>query len=124
MLCDKGICWFDIPVQKTGTAFMKAVDLVVGERITEWERVRPVQPASVDPKTGEQVHYLFAYRGQQIYKLYLNRSVIPILCRKPALPRADAPGNTTTHRAPSTIATHLSNTTPPSSLLDLHPSSA
>lgn len=119
MLSQNAICWLDIPVHKTGTAFTKAVDLVVGEAITEWERVRPVQPASVDPKTGEQVHYLFAYRGQQIYKLYLNRSVIPMLCRKAGLPRADARGNITSHRARSTIATQLYNAREPLSLFDL-----
>jgi integrase len=118
-LCPNAICWLDVPVHKTGTAFTKAVDLVVGEAITEWERVRPVQPAGGDPKTGELVHYLFCYRGQRIGKPYLNRSVIPALCRKAGLPRADARGNITSHRARSTIATQLYNAKEPLSLFDL-----
>ena len=40
------ICSLDIPVNKTATAFTKAVDRVVGEAIEAWEQVRPVQPAS------------------------------------------------------------------------------
>lgn len=118
-LSPNAICWLDIPVHKTGTAFTKAVDLVVGEAIIAWERVRPEQPLDVDPKTGELVHYLFSYRGQRIGKTYLNRSVIPALCRKAGLPRADARGNITSHRARSTIATQLYNAKEPLSLFDL-----
>jgi len=118
-LSPNAICWLDVPVHKTGTAFTKAVDLVVGEAITEWERVRPVQPAGVDPKTGELAHYLFSYRGQRIGKPYLNRSVIPALCRKAGLPCADARGTITSHRARSTIATQLYNAKEPLSLFDL-----
>ncbi len=113
------ICWLDVPVHKTGTAFTKAVDRVVGEAIAEWEKVRPVQPVSIDPKTGEVVHFLFSYRGHRIGKTYLNHSIIPLLCEKAGLPRADARGNITSHRARSTIAMQLYNAKEPLSLFDL-----
>src|SRR5262249_39792321 len=49
----KPVCLLDIPVHKTGRAFTKPVDPLVGEAIAAWEAVRPAQPALVDPKTGE-----------------------------------------------------------------------
>ncbi len=113
------VCWLDVPVHKTGTAFTKAVDKVVGEAIEIWEHTRPTQPASVDPKTGEVVHYLFAYRGQQIGASYLNKSLIPLLCRKANVPEQDARGSITSHRARSTIASQLYNAKEPLSLFDL-----
>src|SRR6266481_7268563 len=36
------------------TAFTKPVDRVVGEAIAAWEKVRPIQPPQIDPKTGEE----------------------------------------------------------------------
>ena len=113
------VCWLDVPVHKTGTAFTKAVDKVVGEVIEGWERVRPKQPAFIDPKTGEVVDYLYAYRGQQIGASYLNNSLIPLLCRKANVPEQDARGNITSHRARSTIASQLYNAKEPLSLFDL-----
>lgn len=113
ILSANAVCWLDVPVHKTGTAFTKAVDLIVGEAITEWERVRPAQAASVDLKTGELVHYLFWYRGQRIGKAYRNRSVIPALCRKAGVPHEDARGNMTSHRARSPIASQRYNAKEP-----------
>ena len=60
----QGICWLDVPTNKTGTAFTKPVDRLVGETIGAWEAVRPAQPAMVHDKTGESVYLLFAYRCQ------------------------------------------------------------
>lgn len=113
------ICWLDVPVHKTGTAFTKAVDRVVGEAIAVWERVRPPQPNFVDPKTGEGVQYLFAYRGRPIGECYLNHQLIPVLCRRAGVPRSDVRGNITSHRARSTIASQLYNAKEPLSLFDL-----
>src|SRR3989454_5003914 len=76
------ICLLDIPTNKTGTAFTKPVDRVVGEAIKQWERIRPTQPSAVDTKTGELVYYLFTYRSYQVGLDYLNRTVIPLLCYK------------------------------------------
>ena len=58
------VCLLDIPVNKTGTAFAKPVDPLIGRTIATWERARPVQPKLVDRKTGERVDLLFAYRGR------------------------------------------------------------
>ena len=113
------VCLLDVPVHKTGTAYTKPVDRVVGEAIEAWERVRPVQPAVVDAKTSEIVHYLFQYRSIHVGKSYLNDTVIPMLCRKAGLPEADAKGNITSHRARSTIASQLFNAKEPMSLFEL-----
>lgn len=113
------VCWLDVPVHKTGTAFTKAVDHVVGEAIEVWERARPPQPNLVDPKTAESVQYLFAYRGRAIGKAYLNHHLIPLLCRQAGVPGSDIRGNITSHRARSTIASQLYNAKEPLSLFDL-----
>lgn len=113
------VCMLDIPTHKTGTSFTKPVDRVVGEAIDAWERVRPAQPPKVDPKTGEEVHFLFCYRGYRVWKHYLNKVLIPTLCKKGGVPRQDARGNITSHRARSTIATQLFNAAEPMSLFEL-----
>lgn len=113
------ICWLDIPTNKTGTAFTKPVDRLVGEAILAWEAARPPQRTLPDPKTGELVHYLFSYRGKRLGKSYLNNGLIPALCRKAGVPEADARGNITSHRARSTIASQLFNAREPMSLFEL-----
>jgi len=37
------VCFLDVPVNKTGTAFTKPVDKVVGQVINAWEKIRPPQ---------------------------------------------------------------------------------
>ncbi len=113
------ICWLDVPVNKTSPAFTKPVDLLVGEAITEWEKVRAEQPPAVDLKTGEVVHFLFSARGMRVSKKYINRTLIPLLCRKAGVPGKDARGNITSHRARSTIASLLFNAKEPMSLFEL-----
>ncbi|MFM0416024.1 MULTISPECIES: tyrosine-type recombinase/integrase [Paraburkholderia] len=113
-------CWMlDVPVHKTGTAFSKPIDAVVGEAVLTWERVRPVQPLAVDNKTGEQVEFLFSYRAKMIPHNYLNRHLIPTLCRKAGIPAADARGQISSHRARSTIASQLFNAREPMTLFEL-----
>jgi hypothetical protein len=73
----------------------------------------------MDPKTNEEVHFLFSYRGQHVAKLYINDHLIPMLCRKSGAPRKDARGTITSHRARSTIATQLFNAAEPMSLFEL-----
>ncbi len=113
------VCWLDVPVNKTMTAFTKPVDRAVGEVIAAWEATRPPQPALVDRKTGEAVHFLFAYRGRCLGGDTLNRTIIPLLCRKAGVPEADARGPITSHRARSTIASQLANAKEPLTLLEL-----
>jgi integrase len=113
------VCLLDVPVNKTSAAFTKPVDRVVGEAIKQWERMRPTQPASIDLKTGTQVHYLFSYRGRGVGLAYLNDRLIPMLCRKAGVEEQDARGNITSHRARSTIASQLYNAKDPMSLMEL-----
>jgi len=116
---DGRICLLDVPVNKTSTAFRKPVDGLVGEAVANWERVRPVQPPAVDRKTGELVHFLFAYRGSQISPGYVNDALIPLLCSKAGVPSEDARGRITSHRARSTIASQLYNAKEPMTLMEL-----
>ena len=89
----------DVPTNKTGTAFTKPVDRVVGEAIETWKSVRPAQPTFTERKTWELVHLLFAYRGAPLGQGYVNQVLIPLLCRKAGVPREDVRGRITGHRA-------------------------
>ena len=119
VLPKEAICLLDVPVQKTGPAFTKPVDRLVGEAIGAWERERPRQPALLDPKTGDVVDILFACRGRRIGEGFLNQTLIPALCRKAGVPERDARGAITSHRARATIATQLFNAKEPLSLFEL-----
>ncbi len=113
------ICFLEIPVNKTSTAFTKPIDPVVGQAIERWEKLRPAQPARLDPKTGELIQYLFSYRGKVVGYKYLNEKLIPLLCHKAGIAEKDQRGNLTSHRARSTIASQLYNAKEPMSLFEL-----
>jgi site-specific recombinase XerD len=115
----QGVCNLDVPVNKTSRAFTKPVDQIVGEAVRAWEAERPGQPPALDQKTGESAHFLFMFRSTRIAPDYLNRTLIPSLCRKAGLPTADARGTITSHRARSTIASQLFNAKEPMSLFEL-----
>ena len=44
VLADDAVCLLDVPVHKTGTAFTKPVDPIVGQAIDAWQALRPAQP--------------------------------------------------------------------------------
>src|SRR6266480_1234735 len=114
------ICFLDIPVNKTMTAYTKPVHPLVGQRIHEWERVRPSeQPRQIDGKTSETVPFLFSYRGMRVAKAYINRFLIPLLCRKANIPEQDNRGAITSHRARATIASMLYNAKNPLDIFQL-----
>jgi integrase len=113
------VCMLEVPVNKTSTAFTKPVDPIVGEAIPAWEKVRPQGIKQTDPKTGEMVDFLFLYRLTLVGKGYLNDVLIPTLCRKAGVPRADVRGNITSHRGRSTIASQLFNAKEPMTLFEL-----
>jgi len=119
VLAEEAVCLLDVPVHKTGTAFTKPVDPLLGEAIEAWRRVRPTQPQSLDRRTAEQVDLLFAVRAQPVARSYLNRTIIPALCRKAGVPPADVRGKITSHRARSTIASQLYNAKEPMTLFEL-----
>jgi integrase len=116
---DAAVCLLDVPVHKTGTAFTKPVDPLLGQAVAAWEAVRPAQPAVLDRKTSERVHLLFSYRAQGIGHRYLNDRIIPVLCGKAGVPTSDVRGKITSHRARSTIATQLYNAKEPMTLFEL-----
>ncbi len=49
---------------------------------------------------------------------YLNKRLIPVLCKKVGVPFADVRGNITSHRARSTIASQLYNAREPMTLFE------
>ena len=119
VLAQDAVCLLDVPVHKTGTAFTKPVDPLVGQAIEAWQLLRPTQPKRLDRKTSEQVDLLFSVRAHPVAKNYINRSLIPSLCAKAGVPSSDVRGNITSHRARSTIASQLYNAKEPMTLFEL-----
>jgi integrase len=119
VLATDAVCLLDIPVHKTGVAFTKPVDPLIGQAIEAWHAARPAQPTAIDRKTGERADMLFAVRGQPIARTYINQSIIPALCGKAGVPAADVRGKITSHRARSTIASQLYNAKDPMTLFEL-----
>ena len=113
------VCLLDVPVNKTSAALVKPVDPMVGEAIEVWERIGPQQPALQDRKTGDLVRFIFVYRARPLGERYLNRMLIPWLCKKAGVPREDAGGRIASHRGRSTIACQLYNAKQPLSLFEL-----
>jgi len=119
VLAEEAVCLLDVPVHKTGTAFTKPVDPLLGQAIEAWQALRPTQPATLDRKTSEHVHMLFAVRAHPVAKNYINRTIIPALCARAGVPTSDVRGNITSHRARSTIASQLYNAKEPMTLFEL-----
>jgi integrase len=119
VLARDAVCLLDVPTHKTGTAFTKPVDPLLGQAIEAWQAVRPGQPKMLDRKTAERVDYLFAFRARRVANTYINHTIIPSLCGKAGVPTADVRGNITSHRARSTIATQLYNAKEPMTLFEL-----
>ena len=119
VLARDAVCLLDVPTHKTGTAFTKPVDPVLGHALDAWQAVRPAQPKFTDRRTGEPVDLLFAFRARKISTTYINNTVIPVLCRKAGVPAAGIRGNITSHRARSTIATQPYNAKEPMTLFEL-----
>jgi integrase len=113
------VCLLDVPAHKTGAPFTKPVDALVGQAIDAWEAVRPAQPPLLDRRTGEPAALVFCLRAKRVARDYFNQALIPALCRKAGVPRADARGRITSHRARSTIASQLYNAKEPMTLFEL-----
>ncbi|MGI4735862.1 MAG: tyrosine-type recombinase/integrase [Janthinobacterium lividum] len=113
------LCSLTVPIGKSNVGSSKPVDRLVGDAIETWEQSRPAVPKHWDYKTAEAVHFLFVWRGKRVGPLYLNRVIIPVLCRKAGIPIEDALGKITSHRARHTIANQLSNAPTPMSDSDL-----
>ena len=116
---EKPVCLLDVPENKTGAPYSKPVDPAVGEAIEAWMAVRPDQPRWQDPKTGELIDPLFMYRALPMSLLFLNSTLIPLLCRKAGVPDHDVRGRITSHRARATIPNQLFNSREPMTLSEL-----
>jgi integrase len=119
VLARDAVCLLDVPAHKTGTAFTKPVDPLLGQALDAWQASRPDQPTFIDRRTGEHVDLLFAFRARRVSSSYVNNTVIPMLCHKAGVPAADVRGNITSHRARSTIASQLYNAKEPMTLFEL-----
>ena len=113
------VCLLDVPVHKTGTAFTKPVDPLLGRAIEAWEAVRPTQPPMFGRKTGAAADFLFACRASPVAKAYINATIIPVLCRKAGVQPSDVRGRITSHRARATIASQPYNAKKPMTLFEL-----
>lgn len=92
VLARDAVCLLDVPGHKTGTAFTKPVDPVLGQALDAWQAVRPAQPRFTDRRTVELVDLLFDFRARKISTTYINNTVIPVLCRKAGVPASDVRG--------------------------------
>jgi integrase len=98
VLAGQAVCLLDVPVHKTGTAFTKPVDPIVGQAIEAWQALRPTQPQRLDRKTNERIDLLFSIRAHPVAKNYINRTIIPALCA----PRPQCPPPTSAATSPAT----------------------
>ena len=103
------VCELRVPAHKTGPSFLKAVPKVVEKAICAWEAVRGENPKDLDNKTGKYIDYLFVHRRMKISKGFLNKVLIPLLCKKAGVENFDHRGRFTSHRGRSSIATALYN---------------
>lgn len=118
-LPEGSVCLVEVPYNKTSAPFSKPVAGVVREAVQAWEAVRPDQPRRVDAKTGHLTDFLLSYKGRRISTSYLNRSLIPTLCRKAGVPTEDSRGPITSHRGRSSAVTMLANARQGMSLVEL-----
>lgn len=103
------LCYLTVPVNKTSKSFVKPVPGVVKEFTDAWKQVRRDQPPFTDRRTKQPTHYLFANKGRKLGETYINRSLIPMLCRKASVKISDSRGKITSHRARATHVTFLAN---------------
>ena len=116
---DGSVCLVEVPYSKASAPFSKPVAGAVREAVLAWEAVRPAQPRRVDPKTGHLTDFLLSYKGRRITRSYLNRSLIPTLCRKAGVSTEDSRGPITSHRGRSSAVTMLANARRGMSLVEL-----
>src|SRR5262249_31935301 len=119
VLAKDAVCLLDIPTHKSGTAFTKPVDPLLGQAIEAWQAIRPAQPTMLDRKTGDYVDFVFAIRVRRIARAYLTDTIIPALCGKAGAPPAAVRGNIPSPRARATIASQLYNAKEPMTLYEL-----
>ncbi len=108
-----------VPANKTSGRFEKPISSLAAKALLQWEALRPTTPPLLDPKTGEMCHFLFVYRGRRLGENYINKHLIPMLCKKAGVPLSDARGKITSHRARATMSNALVTGDNAMSLLEL-----
>jgi hypothetical protein len=102
------LCYLHVPPNKTSGAFWIWIPDYTADAIAVWERERPDHQARwLDPKDNTAVDLLFLVRNKPLGKNFLNRQLLPLLCRVAGVPERDARGQITAHRGRATRATLL-----------------
>ena len=105
---EERLCYLRVPANKYGGEFYAPIPAYTAEAIQVWETLRPMnQRTWEDRKTRKQVGYLFSVRDRMMGGNFLNRHLIPLLCRKAGVPEEDAVGRITSHRSRATNAQWL-----------------
>jgi integrase len=111
---EEQLAYLRVPVNKMQGEFWVPIPIYTADAIAVWERLRPrLQKARIDRKDHKPTDYLFMMRNQLMGENFLNKSLIPLLCKVAGLvdkdgnPLRDAVGKITSHRARSTLATWL-----------------
>ncbi|HEU5378019.1 MAG TPA: tyrosine-type recombinase/integrase, partial [Ktedonobacteraceae bacterium] len=102
------LCYLRVPTNKMKGEFYVPIPAYVADAIEVWESVRPPsQKMLEDRKTHKSTKYLFQCRNEQMGITFLNRSVIPLLCKLAGVSQTDVVGKITSHRARATTATWM-----------------
>lgn len=102
------LCYLHVPSGKVRGPFWIWLPDYAADAVDAWLAERPpAQPPLWDVKDREPADYLFCLRGVRMDKDFINRALIPALCRRAGVPLQDARGQITSHRARSTRATIL-----------------
>jgi integrase len=113
---EEDLAYLRVPVNKMQGEFWVPIPTYTADAIEAWERLRPkLQDPQLDRKEHKPTDYLFMTRNRLMGENFLNRSLIPLLCKVAGLtdegsvPLRDTVGKITSHRARSTLATWLRN---------------
>ena len=105
---DAQLFYLYVPTGKSRGAFWIWIPDYVVQAIQMWKNERPPHQRKIlDQKDREYVDYLFCYRDAQVGDEFLNRTIIPTLCKKAGVDIQDAKGRISGHRGRSTRLTLL-----------------
>ena len=105
---DPRIYYLHIPSGKYRGPFWIWIPDYVASAIDAWKSERPQKLTTLfDRKDREYVDYLFCYKDLRVGEKYINKSLIPVLCKKAGVELEDTLGRITGHRARSTRLTLL-----------------
>jgi integrase len=124
-ICDEAppldaTCYIKVPPHKGMGSFSKDVSPYIGLAIQAWEHVRSETSPLDNKGTNTPQKLLFVHNMHLISETYLNKVLIPLLCRKAGVDIYDTKGKITAHRARSNALTELAyNRERPRTLDDL-----